>query len=679
MLGHHDVKKVLYGGDYNPEQWPQEVWQEDMRLLRMAGIDVVTLNVFSWAALQPSEDTYDFSQLDRIMELVRENGLKVCLATSTAAHPAWMAARHPDILRTEFNGMKRRFGGRHNSCPNSPTYRTYSARLARELARRYGGYDNVVAWHISNEYGGECYCENCAAAFRVWLQRKYGTLEELNHAWCTAFWSHTFYSWDEIVPPNLLSEHFEMRGTYHTMFQGISLDYARFNSDSMLECFELERREINTVTPHIPVTTNLMGFYKPLDYRRWAEHMDFISWDSYPSAEESPAVIAMRHDLMRGLKGGMPFALMEQTPSVSNWQPYCTLKRPGVMRLLSLQAMAHGADTVMFFQMRRSIGACEKYHSAVIEHAGHEHTRVFREVAALGNELKTLGAATLGGRTDARVALLFDWENWWAVEYSAGPSDGINYQTECLRFYEALHGMNIGVDIIGAQQDLDRYDIVIAPMLYMIKPGVAERLKAYVSGGKTLVCTYLCGYTDENDRVITGGYPGPLRELLGIWVEETDALPPDCQNTLQRQDGTQYPAYLLCDLLHSEGAEVLARYTEDFYAGMPALTRNRCGGDAYYIATASSPEFYRDFLAGLCHEKQITPPMTVPAGVEVTRRVSENGSCLYLLNHTAQKQEIPLNEEFTNLLCGRRYAAGDTLHLEPKDAAILHGSAPTNV
>ncbi len=387
MIENNKVKKILYGGDYNPEQWPEETWEEDMRLLKLAHIDVVTLNVFSWASLQPEEDVYHFEKLDSIMEMVHRHGLKVCLATSTAVHPAWMARKYPDILRTEFNGMKRKFGGRHNSCPNSRTYRKYAPALAARLAERYRDYDNIVAWHISNEFGGVCYCENCERRFREWLKEKYRTIEEVNRVWDTAFWGHTFYDFDEIVTPNLLSEHF---APDRTTFQGISLDYRRFNSESILDCYRLEYDALHAVTPDIPITTNLMGTFPDLDYQMWAKYMDFISWDNYPANDTPIEETAMRHDLMRGLKQGKPFALMEQTPSVTNWLPYNALKRPGVMRLWSYQAVAHGADTVMFFQMRRSTGACEKYHGAVIDHVGHEHTRVFREIAELGAELEKI-------------------------------------------------------------------------------------------------------------------------------------------------------------------------------------------------------------------------------------------------------------------------------------------------
>lgn len=385
------INKVLYGGDYNPEQWPEEIWEEDMRLFKLAGIDEVTLNVFSWAALQPSEDTYNFEKLDKIMDLVEANGLKVFLATSTAAHPAWMAKRHPDILRTEFSGMKRKFGSRHNSCQNSPTYQKYSVLLAKKLAERYGERECVIGWHICNEYGGECYCENCEKQFRVWLKEKYGTIEEVNKAWDTSFWGHTFYDWDEIVLPNMLSEHFEPD---RTTFQGISLDYRRFNSEGMLKCYQAEAAAIRSVVPDAKITTNLMGFYKPLDYQMWAKSMDFISWDNYPANEDPYSRIAMNHDLMRGIKGGQPFVLMEQTPSVTNWLAYNALKRPGVMRLWSYQAMAHGA----------------------------------------------------------KAAILVDWDNWWAIEYSAGPSRDLKYLDEVFLYYRALEEQNYAVDIIGVEE-----------------------------------------------------------------------------------------------------------------------------------------------------------------------------------------------------------------------------------
>ena len=662
------VNKIVYGGDYNPEQWPEEIWADDMRLLKEANIDIVTLNVFSWAALQPSEETYDFSKLDKIMEMVRDNGLQVCLATSTGAHPAWMAKKYPDILRTEFNGLKRKFGGRHNSCPNSPTYEKYSVRLAQKIAERYRDYNNIVAWHISNEFGGECYCENCEKAFRVWLKKKYQTIENVNRAWNTAFWGHTFYDWDEIVLPNLLSEHFEQD---RSQFQGITVDYKRFNSDSILECYKREYDTLKAITPDIPITTNLMGFYKPLDYKMWAKYMDVVSWDNYPSNEDSPAQIAMSHDLMRGINGGEPFLLMEQTPSVTNWLPYNALKRPGVMRLWSYQAVAHGSDSVMFFQMRRTVGACEKLHGAVIDHVGTNETRVFREVKALGAELKELGEQTLGAVTDAKAAIYFDWDNWWAIECSAGPNCDLKYKDEIYNYYQALYKLNIPVDIVGPEDDLGKYQLLIAPILYMTKTGYDEKIRTFVKNGGTFVTTFFSGIADEHDLIVTGGYPGKLRDIMGIWVEESDALPSGAENHFTYR-GKAYPAKLLCDLSHLEGAEALSVYEEDFYAQMPAITKNQFGdGRAYYVATRSNEEFYQTLMADICEECGVESLLAPQENLEVTMRRNENGRFLFLLNHADREQETVMTEAGCGLLEKQEYAAGDVVSVPAKGVQII--------
>lgn len=662
------VNKIVYGGDYNPEQWPEEIWAEDMRLLKEANIDIVTLNVFSWAALQPSEETYDFSKLDKIMEMVRDNGLQVCLATSTGAHPAWMAKKYPDILRTEFNGLKRKFGGRHNSCPNSPTYEKYSVRLAKKIAERYRDYNNIVAWHISNEFGGECYCENCEKAFRVWLKKKYQTIENVNRAWNTAFWGHTFYDWDEIVLPNLLSEHFEQD---RSQFQGITVDYKRFNSESILECYKREYDALKAITPDIPITTNLMGFYKPLDYKMWAKYMDVVSWDNYPSNEDSPAQIAMSHDLMRGINGGEPFLLMEQTPSVTNWLPYNALKRPGVMRLWSYQAVAHGSDSVMFFQMRRTVGACEKLHGAVIDHVGTNETRVFREVKALGAELKELGEQTLGAVPDAKAAIYFDWDNWWAIECSAGPNCDLKYKDEIYNYYQALYKLNIPVDIVGPEDDLGKYQLLIAPILYMTKTGYDEKIRTFVKNGGTFVTTFFSGIADEHDLIVTGGYPGKLRDIMGIWVEESDALPSGAENHFTYR-GKAYPAKLLCDLSHLEGAEALSVYEEDFYAQMPAITKNQFGdGRAYYVATRSSEEFYQTLMADICEECGVESLLAPQENLEVTMRRNENGRFLFLLNHADREQETVIKEAGCGLLEKQEYAAGDVVSVPAKGVQII--------
>ncbi|MHA6534023.1 beta-galactosidase [Paenibacillus sp. BAC0078] len=655
------LPKIWYGGDYNPEQWDAPVWAEDERMFKLAGIDVATINVFSWALIQPSEDTYDFSGLDELMDRLYKNGTYVCLATSTGAHPAWMAHRYPEVTRVDVQGRKRKFGGRHNSNPNSPVYRKFAAKLAGKLAERYKDHPGLVAWHISNEYGGYDYSEQSEAAFRVWLKDRYGSLDALNKAWNTRFWGHTFYDWEEIVLPSELSE--EWNGN-RTNFQGISLDFRRFMSHSLLECYKIEYNAIKEHSTNVPITTNLMGFYPELNYFEWAKHMDMVSWDNYPSLDTPVSHTAMTHDLMRGLKNGQPFMLMEQTPSQQNWQPYNSLKRPGVMRLWSYQAVARGADTVLFFQLRRSIGACEKYHGAVIEHVGHEHTRVFRECAELGKELEQLGGELLDARSQAEIGIIYDWENRWALDLSSGPSVALDYVNEVHKYYDALYQQNIEADMIGVEEDLSKYKIVIAPVLYMIKPGFAEKVEAFVKAGGTFVTTYFSGIVNENDLVTVGGYPGELRKVLGIWAEEIDALLPGMSNeiVMNKEWGSlnrTYPCDLLCDLIHAEGAEVLARYGSDFYKGMPALTVNSFGeGKAYYVATSPDAAFLQGFLSNLCAEQEISPLVSAPEGIESVQRVKDGVSYLFLLNHKEGELSADIGStERTDLLTGKKFSS----------------------
>jgi len=665
--------KILYGGDYNPEQWPQETWKEDMRLLRLAGIDIVTINVFSWGSLQPSEDEYNFSVLDKIIEMVSGADMKICLATGTATHPAWMARKYPDILRVTIEGNKRKFGARQNSCPNSPTYRLYSVKLAETLARRYRSLKNLIAWHVSNEFEGSCHCENCEKAFRKWLEKKYSTIGTLNKAWNSSFWGHTYYDWEDIAAPSYLNEEWNPG---RTACQIQSIDYRRFISDSLLECYCAEAKVLKEVTPNIPVTTNMMGSYWNLDYFKWGKAVDFIAWDNYPSPGTPYTRTSMNHALMRGCGGGKPFVLMEQTPSVTNWQPYNALKRPGIMRLWSYQAVAHGSDTVMFFQMRRSRGCCEKFHGAVIDHCGHENTRVFRETATLGEELQKLGDAFLGSRVVSKAAVLFDWDNWWASSLSAGPTIDMYYPEEVFRFYNAVARKNIPVDIAGVDSPFENYKIIFAPVLYMIKPGLAEKLKKFVQEGGTLVTTYFSGMTDENDLVTTDGYPGELRSLCGLWVEETDALPPDQSNKLICETGSAlagtWKSDMLFDIIHLEGAETIARYSQDFYAGTPAICRNNFGrGQVWYIGSRVEPAFL-DRLAGLiCAEHNLESVFPAQEGIEAACRVKDGKEFVFLLNHNKEETKVSVPFACRDLLTDKNFSPSDQYALPAAGVMIL--------
>lgn len=631
---------ILYGGDYNPNQWPREIWDEDMRMFRDARINSATINVFSWAKIQPAEDQYNFSELDDMVDMLSRENYEIVLATSTGALPAWMAAKYPEVERTDYEGRHHKFGHRHNACPNSPVFQKYSAALAGKLAERYGSNPHVKCWHISNEYGGECYCENCAGAFREWLQKKYGTIEELNKAWNMEFWGHTIYDWEEIVLPNALGEGI---GTEKTAFAGISIDYRRFNSDSMLANFMAERDAIREYDKETPITTNLMGTYKGLDYFKWAKEMDIVSWDNYPRYDTPWSHTAMCHDLMRGLKDA-PFMLMEQTPSQQNWQPYNSLKRPGQMRAQSYQTLAHGADTIQFFQLRRSVGACEKFHGAVIEHVGTENTRVFREVKQLGEELEKLGGILPGSVNEAQVGVVFDWDNYWALEYTSGPSVDLTYVPHIHEYYRYFYDRNIAVNMIPVDADFSKYKLIVAPVLYMVKDGMAQALEAFVEKGGTLVLTYMSGIVGQSDNVHLGGYPGPLRRLAGVWVEEIDALAPEQFNQVVMDSGESCKCGLVCELMHLEGAESLGTYGDDFYKGKPAVTRNSFGkGHVYYVGTHMEEAGLDNILDKAAAEAEVESVVSGGEGLEIVCRKTKEGKKLYfVMNFREQERTLPV-------------------------------------
>ena len=651
--------RILYGGDYNPNQWPKEIWTEDMHLFRMANINSVTINVFSWAKIQPEENIYNFDELDEIIEMLSKENYDIVLATSTAALPAWMVKRYPEVARTDYEGRRHKFGQRHNACPNSPVYQKFAGRMAGKLAERYGSNGHVVCWHINNEYGGECFCENCEKAFRVWLKQKYNTIEALNKAWNLEFWGHTIYDWDEVVLPNALGEGI---GPDKTAFAGMSIDYRRFNSDSMLENFKMERDAIRRYDPDTPITTNLMGTYKNLDYFKWAKEMDVVSWDNYPAYNTPWSMVAMRHDLMRGLKDG-PFMLMEQTPSQQNWQPYNSLKKPGQMRAQSYQTLAHGADTIQFFQLRRSVGACEKFHGAVIEHVGTKNTRVFREVAGLGKELSALGDRLLGAVNPAQVGIIFDWDNYWALEYASGPSQDLKYVDQIHQYYSYFYKRNISVDMIPVDADFSKYKAVIAKVLYMVKSGMQETKDTNVKNGGTLVTGFMSGLVDQSDNVYLGGYPGPLRKMAGIWVEEIDALAPDQTNILQFADGAEATCNLLCDIIHLEGATSLADYSSNFYAGSPAVTKNEFGqGSTFYVGTQLPSEALAKVLNQVVSYAHISPVIEETTELEVTSRIVDKKHYYFILNLT--NHTLPLPKVFvgkTDILSGKLMEEDTTL------------------
>ncbi|GAC1363651.1 MAG: beta-galactosidase [Ktedonobacteraceae bacterium] len=661
--------KILYGCDYNPEQWSEDVWQEDMRLMHLAHVNMLSINIFSWAMLEPEPGRYSFAQLDRIMDLLHQNGIAADLATATASPPTWMSRHYPSMLPVTREGLRMTHGSRQHYCPNSPDFRRATAELVQRLAERYAGHPALKMWHLNNEYGchiSQCYCDNCAQAFRVWLQERYGSLAHLNDAWGTNFWSQHYYDWEDILPPRLSP-------TFNN--PGQSLDYWRFMSDSLLGCYQVEEDILRKRTPAIPLTTNLMVAFKAVDGFAWARHMDIVAFDMYPPHGTPAAFNALHHDVMRSLKHGQPHMVMEQSPSQVNWMTQNPQKRPGQMRLHALQAIAHGADGMMFFQWRQSKAGAEKYHAAMVTHEGNEHTRIFRQSARVGAELEQLAPRVAGTRVHADVALVMDWENWWAVEYQPAPSDRVRYIELLSTYYRAFHQLNVAVDIVNPTDDMRKYRVVVAPLLYMLRPSVATNLTHFVEHGGTLLTTFFSGIVDENDHIGLGGYPRELRKLLGIHVEEIDPWTPTMKNSVVVKEGAlagTYACDLWGELLHLEGAQALGVFADDYYANSPALTMHAFGaGKAYYIATQGNAELTSKLIGELCRSAHVAPILPASANIEVTRRIADDGREIYfLLNHTQQAEKISLpTGSFTSLLDDRQLT-GD-IEVPAMDVIVL--------
>jgi beta-galactosidase len=637
---------ILHGGDYNPEQWlkwKDTIWKEDMRLAKLAGLNSLSIGIFAWAALEPSEGSYHFEWLDEVMDLMAENGMAAVLATPSGARPAWLSQKYPEVLRVNADRTRNLHGERHNHCLSSPVYREKIAALNMRLAERYAKHPALAVWHISNEYGGECHCPLCQERFREFLKKRYGTLDELNTAWWTAFWSHTYTDWSQIESPSPIGE---------TNTHGLNLSWKRFTTEQFVDFYLCETAPLKRITPSIPCTTNLMGTYPGIDYFRLAEVLDVASWDNYPqwSGTDEDAVVGSRisflHDLTRSLKG-KPFLMMESSPSATNWQPVAKLRRPGVHALQSLQAIAHGADSVQYFQFRKSRGASEKFHGAVVDHNGTEYTRVFNEVADVGKRLKDMDGV-VGLPTPSSIALIYDWNVRWALDDAKGFLQSKNgYEDTVVNHYRSFWRLGVSVDVIDSTRPLDGYSLVSAPMLYMLRPGFAEKITAFVEKGGTFVATYITGYVDENDLCFLGGFPGPLKSLLGIWSEEVDALYPNDVNTVV-WNGKKYKAFDFCELIHCQGAETLATYGGDFYAGRPALTMNRLGrGNAYFIAARTEQAFLNDFYASLTKELHIhrTLDISLPEGVTAQERSDGETRCVFVMNFTPSPKAIVFDRE----------------------------------
>jgi beta-galactosidase len=656
---------ILYGGDYNPDQWSPEIWQEDARLMQETGVNLVSLGIFSWTKMEPRPGVFDFTWLDRLMDLLHAHGVSVNLATPTASPPAWMVRQHPEILPVTADGVTLWHGSRRHYCPHNPDYHKYATRIARELAERYKDHPALAMWHVDNEYGchvSECYCDHSTAAFRTWLKERYATLDKLNFAWGTAFWSQIYGDWDEIQPPRRSPAHINPTQR---------LDWWRFSSDSWLACFEEQKAALKAITPHIPVTTNFMGFHKGVDYFKFARHEDVVSQDSYPDTYELDwmAKAGIVCDLIRSVGARHPWILMEQATSQVNWRQRNAIKRPGVMRLGSYQALARGADGIMFFQWRQSGAGAEKHHSGMVPHGGTD-TRVWREVKALGHELTKLDSV-LSSQVDAQVAILMDWENWWALELDSKPSSDLKLFPQLYAYYKPLFDRNITIDFAHPESDLSRYKLVIAPNLYLVNVNSAKNINQYVENGGTLLMSFFSGIVDEHEHIRLGGYPAPFREMLGLLVEEYAPYSETQSNTFCTTDGKEFECTFWSDVIHLKNAEALANFEQDYYAGSPAITHNTFGnGHAFYVGTLPERNGMEWLIEHVRKTAGVQPiSVNAPAGVEILRRANGKSSFLFLLNHSGEKVNVIIETQGLDLLTG--LGVNGSVELEPSGVAVL--------
>jgi len=656
---------MIYGGDYNPEQWSEDVWLEDARLMQEAGVNLVSLGIFAWTKLQPAPDTFDFDWLDGLMDLLYTHGIKVNLATPTASPPAWLVHGYPDVLPITDNETTLWHGGRRHYCPHSPSYHIYVKKIVTKLAERYASHPALAMWHVDNEYASgvtECFCEASAAAFLEWLKQKYTSLDQLNEAWGTAFWSQHYTDWKEIHPP---------RKAPAAVNPSQQLDWKRFNSDSWVACFDEQKAILNQFTPNIPVTTNFMGFHKPLDYWHLASREDVVSNDNYPDTFDPTWMVhaGMICDLMRSLKNHQPWILMEQAPAHVNWRQRNSTKRPGVMRLCSYQAIARGADGIMFFQWRASKAGSEKHHSGMLPHIGTD-SRVWREVKSFGNELRKLDAV-LASQVKAEVAILLDWESWWALELEGKPSNDLRLMSQVMSYYAPLYKNNITVDFAHPESDLSKYKLVIAPNLYLVKDHTVENINRYVENGGNLVMSFFSGIVDQNEQIRLGGYPAPFREILGLVVEEYVPYPEKLSNSICTNDGKQFQCTFWSDIIHLKNANAIATYEKDYYANSPAITHNTFGkGNAFYVGTVPDNNGMEWLIEQVCKTADVqSVSANVPAGVEILQRMNGESTFMFVLNHSSEKVSVPLEQSGVELVTGVQVSS--SIALEPTGVAVI--------
>ncbi|MEB8417657.1 beta-galactosidase [Enterococcus casseliflavus] len=686
MTRYNLEERFLHGGDYNPDQWLNypEILAKDLELMEKAHANTFSLGIFAWSALEPAEGVFQFEWLDKIMDELAERNSNVILATPSGARPAWLSKAYPEVLRTNEKREKMLHGGRHNHCFSSLIYREKVAIINRKLAERYHDHPALLMWHISNEYSGDCHCPICQENFRQWVKQKYQTLAALNEAWWGPFWSHTITDWSQIESPSPIGE---------MQVHGLNLDWHRFVTDQTIDFYEHEIKDIRRLSPDVPITTNFMAdtrdlipFYS-LDYGKFAQHVDVISWDCYPAwhndwgtTADLASKVGFINDQYRSLKK-QPFLIMESTPSGVNWHPVNRTKRPGMHLLSSMQFIAHGSDSNLYFQWRKSRGSSEKFHGAVVDHDNDEQNRVFQDVAEVGKALEEIKEIK-GLHKKAKVAIIYDWDNNWALNDAQGFGlESKRYPQTLQEHYRYFWDHDIAVDVITKDHDFDAYQLIIAPMLYLLPKETMKKFQQYTNNGGTLVSTYLTGIVNETDLTYLGGWPQELEELFGVSVKEIDTLYPKQKNLLLMKE-QQYQIHDYCSVVQTNTAQTLGVYGADFYQGQAAVTVNDYGeGSAYYLGGRTDQAFLEDFYQEIIQQLRLQNEWVRQGSTNVSIQSRESQqeqlaptTYYFVMNFSEENQEVEVATSGIDLLTGK--TTNQKLQLAPYEVQIIKVTAP---
>lgn len=668
--------RIWYGGDYNPDQWPEEVWDDDVRLMKKAGVNLVSVGIFSWAKIETSEGVYDFDWLDRIIDKLGEAGVAVDLASATASPPMWLTQAHPEVLWKDYRGDVCQPGARQHWRPTSPVFREYALKLCRAMAEHYKGNPYVVAWHVSNEYGCHNrfdYSEDAERAFRKWCEERYGTIDAVNDAWGTAFWAQRMNDFTEIVPPRFI-------GDGNFMNPGKLLDFKRFSSDALKAFYVAERDALAEITPDLPLTTNFMvsASGSVLDYDDWGREVDFVSNDHYFIPGEAHLdELAFSASLVDGIARKDPWFLMEHSTSAVNWRPVNYRKEPGQLVRDSLAHVAMGADAVCYFQWRQSKAGAEKFHSAMVPHTG-EDSAVFRDVCELGADLNALADNGLLGTklAKSKVAVVFDYESEWASEHTATPTQRVHHVDEPLQWFRALADHGVTADVVPVSSNWDDYEMVVLPSVYLLSEETTRRVRDYVVGGGRLVVTYYTGISDEKDHVWLGGYPGSIRDVVGVRVEEFMPMGddfPGVPDRLELSNGTV--AHDIADVIGSVdgSATVLETFKDDPWTGMdgaPAIVANTFGeGRSVYVGARLGRDGIAKSLPEILESLGMTETGENDSRVlRVEREGSDGSRFVFSFNRTHEAVQIPLEGKI--VVSSFAEVSGENVSIKPNGVIV---------